>query len=314
MNEPLVSVIVPTIGRPVFFQKALASVAAQTYPNLEIFVSDNAAEPAITEEEVRAACGGRSFRLVRRASRLSFAEHFNTCLREASGHYAMFLSDDDLLVPEFVAAAIACFESDPRIGAVMSQQTRIDETFFDEPAPQEVTFTVMPAQDVYLRWFRDGRGDGILTFVSLMGRRAEMIEAGGFGAYPSGAHSDIDMLLSITFGRKLGLLSGGFLYRIYPTSVGLGMPWSDLWQGTVAFEKKIAVARREGLLAPELHQALLRSHTTMMLQRYRNIYRKRPGVQNRWVPVGKIAGRILAKLFFDGPATAPILHRLFRQQ
>ena len=88
---PKVSLIVPTIGRPIFFARALESAAHQTFVDLEILVSDNAANPAIFVEEVNRACLGRNFRLIRQPTRLGFAEHFNVCLKEASGDYAMFL-------------------------------------------------------------------------------------------------------------------------------------------------------------------------------------------------------------------------------
>ena len=312
MNEPLVSVIVPTIGRPVFFQKALASVAAQTYPNLEIFVSDNAAEPAITEEEVRAACGGRSFRLVRRETRLSFAEHFNTCLREASGHYAMFLSDDDLLVPRFVETAVACIESDPQIGAVMSKQTRIDETFLEAPPDPALSWEAGEANRLYQLWWEGDGNPDILTFVSVFGRRAEMLSVGGFGDYPSGAHSDIQLLLGTTLGRRLGYVSGGILYRVYPTSVGLGMPWAHLWNGTVAFEERVAEWVAEGRADRRLQRALVRNHSSSMLARYRKLYRKRKGWANKGAPLVGIGIRIAANLVKHGAGATPVLHRLFK--
>jgi glycosyltransferase involved in cell wall biosynthesis len=309
MSEPLVSVIVPTIGRPVFFQKALASVAAQTYPNLEIFVSDNAAEPPISLEEVRVACGGRRVRFVRRESRLSFADHFNTCLRDASGEFAMFLSDDDLLVPRFVENAVECIASDPDIGAVMSRQTRIDETFLGSAPDESIRWDVVAAEDLYQRWFRDCRMDGVLTFVSLLGRREAMVRQGGFGVYPSGAHSDIDLLLSLTLGRRVGMLTGGFLYRVYASSVGLGMPWKHLWDGTRSFERRLDLWRREGRLSPLLHRALLRSHSSMMLGRYRTLYRNRAGAVNKVRPVLDIAGRLIVNLVRHGPVASPVLHR-----
>jgi glycosyltransferase involved in cell wall biosynthesis len=310
MSEPLVSLIVPTIGRPVFFQKALASVAAQTYPNLEIFVSDNAAEPPVSLEEVRAACGGRPFRLVRRERRLSFADHFNTCLREASGEFAMFLSDDDLLAPLFVEKAVECMASDPEIGAVMSRQTRLDETFLDGAPDQEIGWDVFAAEDLYWRWFCGRRMDGVLTFVSLFGRRETMVREGGFGVYPGGAHSDVVLLLSLTLGRRVGMLSGGFLYRIYASSVGLGMPWCHLWEGTKSFELRLEEWHRQGKLSSVVYRAILRAHSTMMLGRYKTLYRYRGGMANKVKPVLDITRRLIVNLVRHGPAASPILHRL----
>ncbi len=314
MNKPLVSVIVPTIGRPVLFARALGSVAAQAHANLEIFVSDNAADPRVSHEEVAAACGQRPFKLVRREKRLAFADHFNTCLREASGEYAMFLSDDDLLVPRFVETAVECIESGSDVGAVLSCQTKIDEHFNSPVGDPNLTSLTESSEDFYLRWFRDCRIDDILTFVSLFGRRDEMVKAGGFGNYPSGAHSDTELLLALTLGRSIGLVSGGFLYRVYAGSVGLGMPWPHLWEGTRDFETHLAQWRRQGPLSAELHRALLRSHSTMMISRYRSLYRRRASWANRVKPVLDIGGRLVVNLLCHGPAATPILQRFYQKK
>jgi glycosyltransferase involved in cell wall biosynthesis len=310
--KPLVSLIVPTIGRPVFFAKALASVAAQTYPNLEIFVSDNAAEVPVSEAEVRSACCVRPFRLVRRGKRIGFAEHFNTCLKEASGHYAMFLSDDDLLVPRFVETAVECMESKPGVGAVLSHQERIDENFLGEAPQLDLTWKVDVAENFYLRCFRDCLEKNFLTFVSLFGRRDELLEAGGFGIYPSGAHSDIELLLAVTLGRKIGLVSGGFLYRVYPTSVGLGMPWIHLQNGTAGFEARLTSWHQQGRMSASLLKAMLRNHTTMMMGRYRLLYRRKAGAANKVKPMLDMGRRIIVNLLKYGPAATPVLHRLYR--
>ena len=39
--KPLVSILMPTRNRPVFFKKALESALAQTYDNIEIIICDN---------------------------------------------------------------------------------------------------------------------------------------------------------------------------------------------------------------------------------------------------------------------------------
>ncbi len=310
MNKPLVSVIVPTIGRPVFFQKALASVAAQTYPNLEIFVSDNAAETPVSEQEVSSACGAHPFRLVRREKRLGFADHFNICLKEASGEFAMFLSDDDLLVPRFVETAVDCLGSDSSVGAGLSRQTRIEESFLGGPPEDALTWSSDLSNVLYDDWWTGAGNPDVLTFVSLFGRRMKMVRAGGFGNDPSGAHSDIQLLLELTLGRRLGYLFGGFLYRVYPTSVGLGMSWPHLRDGTIGFERVIQRWVKEGRMTESLRQALVRNHTSSMIGRYRRLYRKRPGFVNKVRRVLDLFGRIARSLIVTGPKSVPVLHRI----
>lgn len=40
-SAPLVSVVIPTYGRPEFLPDAVESVASQTYPNVELVVVDD---------------------------------------------------------------------------------------------------------------------------------------------------------------------------------------------------------------------------------------------------------------------------------
>ena len=42
MKTPLVSVCIPVYNRPQMLQEAVVSAQAQTYPNFEIVISDNA--------------------------------------------------------------------------------------------------------------------------------------------------------------------------------------------------------------------------------------------------------------------------------
>ena len=49
---PLVSILIPTYNRPHYFQLALKSALAQTYPNIEIIIGDDSTDN-LTEELVR---------------------------------------------------------------------------------------------------------------------------------------------------------------------------------------------------------------------------------------------------------------------
>ncbi len=102
----LVSVICRSTARPQLAQ-ALASVAAQTWPALELVLVDaagagpDAPAPDCGAVPVRRAGGGRP---------LSRPEAANAGLDAARGHYLMFLDDDDWIAPEHVANLAARLE------------------------------------------------------------------------------------------------------------------------------------------------------------------------------------------------------------
>jgi glycosyltransferase involved in cell wall biosynthesis len=99
MAEPTFSVIVPTYGRPRFLAEAVASVLAQTEPDLECLVIDDASREPVE------APGDPRVRVLRHRENRGVAEARNTGLRGARGRIVAFLDDDDLYAPHRLALA-----------------------------------------------------------------------------------------------------------------------------------------------------------------------------------------------------------------
>jgi hypothetical protein len=93
-----VSVLVRSVDRAVL-QEALASVALQTWPDIEVVVV--AAKPG--HRELPASCGPFPLRLVTTDAPLQRSAAANRALDEARGDYLLFLDDDDWLMPGHVA-------------------------------------------------------------------------------------------------------------------------------------------------------------------------------------------------------------------
>lgn len=97
-TQPLVSIICRTMGRPEFAD-ALASVAVQTYPNIELIVVDAAARGLVLEPW----CGRFPQRVVGGAGALARAAACNAGLDAARGEYCLFLDEDDWIDPDHIA-------------------------------------------------------------------------------------------------------------------------------------------------------------------------------------------------------------------
>ena len=98
---PLVTIGIPTYNRANgYLKEALGCALAQTYPNIEIVVSDNASTDN-TEEVVRSYADPR-IRYFRQATGLIPNDNFNFCLEQARGAYFLMLPDDDRIDPDFV--------------------------------------------------------------------------------------------------------------------------------------------------------------------------------------------------------------------
>jgi hypothetical protein len=107
-SGPLVSIVVRTYDRPEFLQRAIASIAAQTYADIEIVVVNNGG-PDVRELVERAAAG-RTLQYLTMPERKHIGAASNVGARAATGTYVGYLDDDDLLYADHVARAASALE------------------------------------------------------------------------------------------------------------------------------------------------------------------------------------------------------------
>lgn len=112
-ENPLVSVIVPTLNRPVELGQALASLTTQQdvdLGELEVIVVNDGGTP--TNEAVTAARDrGLLVTAVAHPRRWGLPSARNTGLDRARGRYVAFLDDDDVFLPRHLATALTGLES-----------------------------------------------------------------------------------------------------------------------------------------------------------------------------------------------------------
>lgn len=116
-TQPLVTIAIPTFNRAQsFFPATLASARAQSYPKIEILISDNA-----STDNTRAlveALGDARIRYVRQTSNIGPSNNENFCVEQASGDYVVVLPDDDLIDPDFVECCMRLTAENPQAGLV----------------------------------------------------------------------------------------------------------------------------------------------------------------------------------------------------
>jgi len=111
MDPPAVSVIVTTRDRPRLLADALASVAAQSRPALEVRLADDGERPAL---ETLPDLGFLELTaIVVRCGQPGAAR--NMAARGARGDVLAFLDDDDLWRPDHLEGLVRAFD-DPRVG------------------------------------------------------------------------------------------------------------------------------------------------------------------------------------------------------
>lgn len=126
---PLVSILIPTYNRPHYFQLALNSALAQTYPNIEIIIGDDSTDNK-TQELVRKSYlpVHNDIIYIRNSPALGQFQNGLLLLEQANGDYINYLMDDDLLHPDKIQKMMSFFVTDDDLSLVTSYRKLINET------------------------------------------------------------------------------------------------------------------------------------------------------------------------------------------
>lgn len=103
-----VTVGIPTVNRGELALRAICSALDQTYPDIEVIVSDDASTDD-TIARVRALHDPRVV-LFEQKQRLGLVGNFDFCLRHASGEFFLLLGDDDFLLPGAIEGLMKPFQ------------------------------------------------------------------------------------------------------------------------------------------------------------------------------------------------------------
>ncbi|MDQ7994930.1 MAG: glycosyltransferase family 2 protein [Luteibacter sp.] len=198
----LVSVYIPTRNRSALLRRAVDSVLAQSYPEIEILICDEASTDDTAEvvaDYIQRYPG--KFTYLRNETPQGACRARNRCMEQASGTYVTGLDDDDLFHPQrieclvdlyrrnkvsFVCSRFRYFQSDAQIAALRDRQYGKAELEKVEP----ITLSAL--------LYANLAGNQVLTELS------RMRELGGFDeAMPSWQDYDMWIRLAERFGPAL---------------------------------------------------------------------------------------------------------------
>lgn len=276
--EALVTVIVPTIGRPEFIIDTLRSVLAQTYTQLQILISDNAPTVPTAPLLAKAGIDDARIEVVQRTSRLDFSAHMNACIEQSRGTYLMIVSDDDQITPGYVAEMVELMTADPEVKVCLGRQVQINENdrgLAPAPAtrqPQQVLAGIDFLKGTLARTLNTG----VLTYISMFVRRSDLLGVGGFKGYADGSHADNFIVFSLAMRGRVALCSNLMFYRVYLASFGLRTPFDALLDATRAYTRDVASVLGQSSIAHSerktLRDLVKAANTRMLLARIRGVY------------------------------------------
>jgi glycosyltransferase involved in cell wall biosynthesis len=140
------SIIVRSMARPEL-PEALASLAAQSYTELEIVLIDATGGRHPPPPPM---CGPHAVRFVAGAAPRSRPDAANAGLDAANGDYIGFLDDDDAVLPGHVSGLVAALDAHPEVAVAYARATEVDGDGVPVGVRDEPFSRVLLFQDSYV--------------------------------------------------------------------------------------------------------------------------------------------------------------------
>lgn len=170
MPEPtLVSVVIPTRNRRHLVARAIASARAQTYPNIEIVVVDDASTDGTAGDLAQFG----DVRLVQLDQPAGGAAARNHGIEASAGEYVAFLDSDDEWLPEKLERQVAVLVGSPLLGAVYCRHLSHDDVTGVRRVSQGALYTGDITEELF-----SGRCPRTVSLFLV--RREALDEVGGF--------------------------------------------------------------------------------------------------------------------------------------
>jgi len=121
----LVSVCLPVFNGEASLARALDSLLGQTYPHIELIISDNA-----STDGTEALCNAYSVhdnrvRYIRQEKNITQVPNMELVMNEAKGEYFLLGADDDYWHPTFIEKTKKILDTEPDYGVAMTSVQRI---------------------------------------------------------------------------------------------------------------------------------------------------------------------------------------------
>ena len=258
-HAPRISVVIPTHNRVAIVQRALQSVAAQTFDDYEIIVVDDAssdATPTFLESVRSPRC-----RIIRNDKNLGVSATRNRGIAAATGELITFLDDDDELRPHALEALHEQFRSIPGLtflwgGRLIHEMDAAGrEIGTREDDWSQIPTTVSGYS--FLPWVLEIATNSAFTI-----RRTTLQSLGGF---------DEQMRVSEDRDLFIALARGGFLGAAVPCSIiDIFERYSSLSRSTglrggADLDLRVIDKHREYLYLPQHHDFLNRYLVTVFV-------------------------------------------------
>ncbi|MDZ8135532.1 MAG: glycosyltransferase family A protein [Nostoc sp. DedQUE04] len=119
-----VSIVIPTYNRSELLKTSLQSALAQDYPDFQVLVLDNAS----SDDTEAVVCSFADSRItyIRNETNIGMFRNWQRAIEVNSSPYLALLSDDDILLPNFIHESVLALDNHPDAGFSVAQAEIID--------------------------------------------------------------------------------------------------------------------------------------------------------------------------------------------
>ena len=203
-TNPMVSVVMPCYNDGRYIQESVASVKAQTYPDVELIIIDDGSDDSDTIAALDALAKEANVQVLH-AAHVGPSAARNTAIRKARGKYILPLDADDTIDPTYIEKAVKRLESHKDTGVVYCEA----DLFGAQSGKWD-----LPAYSFESMLFDN------IVFVTALFHKADWEKVGGFNENMKAGMEDYDFWLSILGeGKKIEQIPEVlFHYRIKDSS------------------------------------------------------------------------------------------------
>jgi glycosyltransferase involved in cell wall biosynthesis len=120
-DSPLVSIVLPVYNGADTVAPVIESVLAQTHPQVELVVSDNASTDGTQQICRQFERDDPRVVYLRQPRNIGLLNNFTSAADNTTGRYVRWIGDDDSLEPDYVARVLEAFAEDERRVVVTTQ-------------------------------------------------------------------------------------------------------------------------------------------------------------------------------------------------
>jgi cellulose synthase/poly-beta-1,6-N-acetylglucosamine synthase-like glycosyltransferase len=228
---PRVTVVIPTYNAAHWLPEAVESVLAQKFQDFELLVLDNASTDDTSTVMRRYRDNRVDYR--RNPTNLGFAANVHRGCREARGEFVMVIGADDRLLPDFLAAALAFLDAEPKVSMVHGPAAWIDAKGRRFGGTTSGWSHITPGSRAMLGAFSDG-----FCFSTMVMRTAAIRATGPFGE-AWGEVIDLWLFLRMCLAGPIGYLDRVLCeFRVHDATMSM-----ETYRTNLMFRRQMAAAR-----------------------------------------------------------------------